>query len=145
MKKHLFVFMGIGVIFLMGIVFHTGCKEEKVFENPLPGIAWILESIRYSDQNIVDIDDTYRMVFNEDNTLEVKTDCNFCKGSYDIGSEGTIYFYTPLSCTEAFCGPDSREREFHRALDDVFEYEKEGNRLRLYFSESGSRMNFIAE
>ncbi|UCH95860.1 MAG: META domain-containing protein [Candidatus Aminicenantes bacterium] len=145
MKKHLMVPMALVVISIIALVVYPACKEsEALLDNPLANTRWILESFEYANQNIINVEDPFWIQFNEDNTLEMQVDCNICRGTYDIGSGNIIRFNTPFNCTEVYCGDDSLDREFLLALDGASRYEFDGNRLRIYFGEEGSRLNFIA-
>jgi len=143
MKTFLLIFMLL--FFISGTLFHTGCKKnDLISDSPLINIKWILESIQYPVQ-IVPIERTFYILFNEDRTLEMQVDCNFCSGTYELGAGNSISFGEEMMCTDAFCGDDSKDTEFHAALDTTSSYDVNGNRLRIYFGNGQSRLNFIAE
>jgi heat shock protein HslJ len=143
MKRFLVIILLFCVI--SGMAFHTGCKKGKqITDYPLQGIKWILESIQYSNQNILSIERMFYVLFNEDLTFRMQVDCNTCNGTYSLGANQAILFSRQMACTDAFCGDDSPDNEFHAALETVSKYDVNGNRLRLYFNNEQSFLNFIA-
>lgn len=144
MKKYIGVFF---VIFIVtGLLFQPGCKKsEEPIANPLIGINWVLQTIQYSPQNVIAIEDLYSIQFKDDGTHGMVVDCNTCVGTYEIGANASIRFITHSECTEAYCGDDSRDAEFHVALDSAYRYEIDGNSLRIYFDNGASLLNFNAQ
>jgi heat shock protein HslJ len=140
-------FLGLMLLCVIsGTAFYPGCKKNDL--NPdysLQGIKWILESIQYSNQNIVPIERMFYVLFNEDLTFRMQVDCNNCNGTYALGANDSISFSRQMACTDAYCGDDSKDDEFHAALNTVSKYNVNGNRLRLYFNNEQSQLNFIAE
>jgi heat shock protein HslJ len=131
---------------ISGMAFHMSCKKSnQITDYPLQGTKWILESIQYSNQNIIPIDRMFYVLFNEDLTFQMQVDCNTCSGTYSTGAGHSIRFSHQMVCTDAFCGDDSKDDEFHAALDSVSKYDVNGDRLRLYFNNEQSQLNFIAE
>ncbi len=62
MKRPFLLFMLL--FFISGLVLHTGCKKSDIGpDSLLQGVKWILESIRYSDQNVVPIEETFWMQY----------------------------------------------------------------------------------
>ncbi len=144
MKKY------IGALFIIfivtGLLFQAGCKKsEEPIANPLTGINWVLQTIQYSPQNVIAIEDPFSILFKNDGTHEMVVDCNTCVGTYEIGANAAIISITHSECTEAFCGQDSRDAEFHAALDTASRYEIDGNSLRIYFNNGASLLNFNAQ
>jgi heat shock protein HslJ len=131
-----------------GILFHTGCKKSDVNEPPdmsIIGVKWVLESIQYSAVNVIPIQEIFSILLKEDYSLEMEVDCNNCGGEYTLGNNNFILFdYSTIFCTEAYCGDDSLDTEFHEALNSATKYEVDGNRLRIYFNNESSQLNFIA-
>lgn len=144
MKKYFMIFTLLLVV--SGITFHTGCKKSTtITDYPLQGVKWILESIQYSNQNIVPIKRLFYMLFSEDLSFQMQVDCNHCSGMYVLGSGNSILFWHQMTCTEAYCGDDSKDDEFHAALNNSSKYDINDNRLRIYFDNEQSHLNFIAE
>ncbi len=142
MRKGFFIFLF--AVIMAGMVFHHACKKsDSDSGSALVGIKWILESIRYSDQNIVQIEKIFSILFNEDKSLEMEVDCNFCTGTYELGPNRSISFINHMSCTEVYCGPDSKDAEFHAALDTASRYDINGNTLKIYFNAGQSTLNFL--
>jgi heat shock protein HslJ len=142
MKRRLF--MSILVICFMGFTFHTGCKTDNPNSNSdlLFNIEWVLESIRYSTLNIVPIQDSFSILFRQNGSIDLEVDCNMCTGTFELGENGAMTITDHSLCTEVFCGPDSRDAEFHTALDSVNRYEIVGNNLRIFFNNGQSLLNF---
>jgi heat shock protein HslJ len=147
MKQFLLIFM---LIFMVsGMVFHTACKKSDINDPPdmsIVGVKWILESIQYSAANVVPIEEIFYILLKEDSRVEMEVDCNYCAGTYELGNNNFILFdYSTIACTEAYCGDDSMDDQFHEALNSATKYEVDGNRLRVYFNNESSQLNFIAE
>lgn len=147
MKRFLLIFMLLFIV--SGMVVHTGCKKSDVNDPPdmsIVGAKWILESIQYSAANVIPIVEIFYILLKEDSRVEMEVDCNYCAGTYELGNNNFILFdYSTIACTEADCGDDSMDDEFHDALNTAAKYEVDGNRLRVYFNNESSQLNFIAE
>ncbi len=147
MKRFLLIII---LLFMVssGMLVHTGCKKSKINDPPdmsIVGVKWVLESIQYSAANVIPIVAMFSIQFGEDSRLEMEVDCNYCAGAYELGNNNFILFdYSTIACTEAYCGDDSMDDEFHDALNSATKYEVDGNRLRIYFNNESSRLNFIA-
>ncbi|UCH92450.1 MAG: META domain-containing protein [Candidatus Aminicenantes bacterium] len=146
MKRFFLIFM---LLFMVsGMVFYTGCKKSDLNDPPdmsVVGVKWILESIQYSARNVITIEEMFYILLKEDFRVEMEVDCNYCAGSYALGNNNFILFdYSTIACTEADCGDDSLDEEFHEALNTASRYEVDGNRLRVYFNNEQSQLNFIA-
>jgi heat shock protein HslJ len=125
------------VILLAGLLpVQPGCKtSETGTEEPFPvDITWLLETIHNSDINIINIVDTFSITFRSDFTASMVVDCNTCFGFYELLGADSIDFSSTTECTEAYCGPDSHDRDFHSALIRVTRWERNGSRFRLYFT-----------
>lgn len=141
MKKH-------GCVLLAGIIagamlLFPGCRETEII-NPLTGVTWILQSFRYDDQNIVTVERTFSLLFKDGGEVDMQVDCNTCYGTYVTGAGNVLYFTSHGGCTEIYCGDDSRDQEFHQALDTASRYEKQGNTLLIYFNNQNSILTFIS-
>ena len=147
MKRFLLIFMLLFMVW--GMVSHTGCKKSDINEPPdmsIVGVKWVLESIQYSATNVIPIIETFYILLKEDSRVEMEVDCNSCGGGYTLGNNNFISFdYTSIFCTEAYCGDDSMDNEFHQALGSATKYEVDGNRLWVYFNNESSLLNFIAD
>jgi heat shock protein HslJ len=132
-----------------GLVFYTGCKKIDINEPPdmsIVGVKWILESIQYSPRTVIPIIESFYIRLREDFSVGMEVDCNHCGGRYSLGDNNSIFFdYATLGCSEMYCGDDSMDEEFHAALKSATRYKVEGNRLRVYFNNGSSHLNFIAE
>lgn len=121
----------------------AGCREAGA-NYLLTGVTWILTAIHYSPTNIVDIKRPFSIVFKEDGEADMAVDCNRCSYIYEITADNEITFSTG-KCTEAYCGVDSHDKEFHAALNSAFRFIVAGNRLEIYFAKGGSKLHFTAE
>lgn len=148
MKQFLLIFILLFMVSL-GLLVHTGCKKSDINEPPdmsIVGVRWMLESIQYSAVNVIPIVETFFILLKEDSNVEMEVDCNYCAGTYELGNNNFILLdYSTIACTEAYCGDDSMDDEFHEALNSATKYEVDGNRLRVYFNNESSQLNFIAE
>ncbi|MCK4760907.1 MAG: META domain-containing protein [Candidatus Aminicenantes bacterium] len=129
MKKTAAVF--IVCILIAGLSGFSGCKTGAA-DGILTGVKWILEAIRYAPANIVPIEKTFSLLFQKNGAVDMEVDCNFCGGTYLTGGNNAITIYTG-NCTEAYCGDDSKDTDFHAALNSASQYEIENNRLIIYF------------
>jgi len=144
MKNYLRLFVII-VIMTGFFLVQPGCKEEDVNSDELiTGIRWILESFQYSAVNTIEVQDTFWIIFNDDFTFGMHVDCNVCSGTYQLGDNQNITLANTI-CTEAYCGDDSLDGEFHEAINNATAYECDGNRLTLFFNDQQSQLNFVAE
>jgi len=148
-NKTFSVTLCLSVLVAIFMVWHMGCKKSDLNEPPdmsIVGVRWNLESIQYSAANVIPIDEVFFIRLREDSRVEMEVDCNYCAGWYALGNDNSIFFnYTTMACTEAYCGEDSWDEEFHDALNTAKKYKVEGNRLRVYFNNGSSQLNFIAE
>jgi len=134
------------VLMVTGLLFDTGCKKSDADDpdGQLVGITWVLQTIRYPSRTVT-VQRTFTMLFNSDGSLDMVVDCNVCGGSYTTGDNNALSFPGAFACTEADCGPDSEDTEFHEALDSVSRYEVDGNVMRLYFNNQVSSLDFVAQ
>ena len=147
MKRFLLIF--VLIFMLSGMVFFTGCKksnENNPADMSIVGVKWILETIQYSTLAVVPVVEIFYIQLNQESQVEMEVDCNYCAGGYSLGTNNSISFdYSTIACTEADCGADSLDDEFHDALETATRYEVDGNRLRIYFDNEQSWLNFVAE
>ena len=141
--------MCLSVLVAIFMVWHTGCKKSDINEPPdmsIVGVKWILESIQYSPVTVIPIIESFYIRLREDFSVGMEVDCNHCGGRYSLGDNNSILFdYTTIGCTEMYCGDDSMDEEFHDALKSATRYKVESNRLRIYFNNGSSHLNFIAD
>ena len=97
----------------------AACDEPTPLA-PLPrdltGTTWKLQSIRRAGLPAIDIpaDRRFTVAFEQDGRLNVRADCNACNGRYQV--EGSLLHAGNVACTRAFCGADSPDVDFLRAL-----------------------------
>ncbi len=123
---------------LVGLLIFPACKEsDNVNVNLLLGTTWRLQSIQLIESNVIQVTDTYTLLFKDDNTVSMTIDCNTCFGTYASSPGGSLGFSSP-TCTEVFCGVDSVENTFRAALSYAYGYEFIGNTMRVAFTNSAT-------
>jgi heat shock protein HslJ len=96
---------------LVGLACDNGSVAPS---GPVEGPAWQLVSLqRGPDIVMVPTPQRYAVHF-EGGRVAVRSDCNSCSGSYTLNESALLV--GALACTRAFCGPDSLDTEFTRAL-----------------------------
>ncbi len=124
-------------LFLILIIFQTGCKQTDTFGIlDLLEKKWILNSIHYSPENVISSTGDFSIIFENNGMLTMQVDCNGCSGKYTLGDNNSISLQFEL-CTQAYCGPDSLDSQFHETLENSTRFEIIGNNLRIYFSNTG--------
>ena len=108
-----------GIPLLLLCVFMGSCAAHNPAapsNSPIQGTTWKLRSIQEPGSEKTEIPDPARftLLLGEDNRANVRADCNVCSGNYDLGDSSLRL--TPLACTRAFCGTNSPDVRFLRAL-----------------------------
>ena len=105
------------LILLLALVIQPGCKKSEV-GGVITGITWVLDTVSFSAVNTVQVNVPVTLLLDDDGALFLELDCNFCSGTYELGQDDTFEFLQIGWCTEAYCGPDSPDREIHAAGGD---------------------------
>jgi heat shock protein HslJ len=101
--------------------------------------AWN-ELIEPDGQSFILNPDNYTLRFFPDGNLNIVADCNTGSGTYTLnGNAITIQVGT---MTTAFCGEDSLDTQFLGYLDQVINYNSNGNYLALILAEEAGRLGF---
>ncbi|MCP4151146.1 MAG: META domain-containing protein [bacterium] len=135
------------ILVLIPLLSMPGCKKsDSVFETDgtLTGIRWVLESFNYSSDNVVQAVGRFSILFNEDQTVQMDVDCNYCSGAYQQGDRNGIAVNAQV-CTEAYCGDDSQDTDYKNVLSKVTGYAFDGNKLILYFNSENSYLLYYPE
>ncbi len=131
---------------MLFMLFYPGCKKsDEDKQEALAGTSWVLQAIEYSAQNVIQIQEIFSIVFNGDGTITMEVDCNNCSGTYVSSTDGTLSFAAEMSCTEVACEPNSRDAEFHAALQSASRYEINGNSLLIFFGNEQSTLKFTRQ
>ena len=144
MKNLLLIVMIIIIGFVVGVF--TGCKKvHHQINSPLTGVKWILKSIKNPIGNMVSIEKPFSLLFHDNGEFYATVDCNLCSGTYTLNGNNSISFLDQIICTEVYCGPDSKDGVFHKALNSASAYEISSNQLVIYFNSNSGILNFVAE
>jgi heat shock protein HslJ len=119
--------MGLAIVAVSAL---AGCGSEGVTSpSALEGQTWRLTRLERQGQAAVSITnpDQYTLMFNEDQRLGARSDCNQCGGSYEL--RGTSFAVGALACTKAFCGEQSFDSDYSSILGDARSLEMDGGDL----------------
>jgi heat shock protein HslJ len=118
----------------------AACDSNPVAPSDIVGGTWMLTSLQETGFGPVNVSDPtrYTLEFKEDGTVGVKSDCNSCGGPYSLSdSDITI---GPVTCTRVFCGDDSLDAAYTRALDEAESIDVDGSVMTIIGD--GVRMRF---
>ncbi|MCP4219290.1 MAG: META domain-containing protein [bacterium] len=132
----------LSLVVFVGLLTTTGCRKSKTDPN-LEGVTWVLEYFKYPNSNTVQAEQRFSITFNAAGTMAMEVDCNACNGEYT--AEASQMTFSNILCTEAYCGDESQDWEFHNALVTVTKYEFVNNSLILYFDKDRSTLHFRSE
>jgi len=68
-------------------------------------------------QSLIPDPQNYKVTFNEDNTLNIKADCNIAMGSYQLSGDQLTISMGPTTLAE--CGPESSYNQFLTLLEQA--------------------------
>lgn len=123
-----------GIVLLVLLIFgFISCSDGPTSpsDTGITGVTWRLRSIQRPGAPTIEIRDPERftMRFGEDLRAAVRADCNVCTGRYQlIGSDLQV---SSLACTRAFCGVESPDTQFLRALEPSVSVSRTGATLVL--------------
>jgi heat shock protein HslJ len=117
-------------------------RGPKDIENlPFKGTVWELSSFNYFNQPPIKVEcDEFTILFSDTGTVKSKVDCNECFGEYSLFNDNKISINFGF-CTKIYCGEDSRDTNFHNAIDSTTKYSIKDAELELYFGENN--LSFI--
>ena len=92
-----------------------GCDDDELDPSMITGVDWTLQSLQRTDFAVLTVEPgRYTLRLEPDGALRARSDCNICVGRYSLaGSSITV---SSMACTRAFCGEESLDREYQRAL-----------------------------
>lgn len=139
--KELFIFVFFATMALASCGSHGTQKQENSAANSLSAdtvqvIAitgqWYIKNVVESDSlhtrpSDITPDVRQYITFNEDGTLDIKTNCNMMSGRYDI--EGDSLTVSRLAWTEMACENMKVEQLLQRMLPRVCAYEMESDSI----------------
>lgn len=140
-------------ILLIGqLMCFTACKDSgtEPKEVPFVGTIWKLESFESVLGEVESLQGSrvYSIEFTSDTTVTIRADCNWCTGTYtshpdNTGGRSRLTFFT--ACTLVYCGQESHEKQFLKALWQVGRYTVRGNLLRIYYDNDTKVLNLRAQ
>lgn len=135
-KKHLICMLALGVFALSLAACGGGVSD-------IQGIEWQWVSLvetQPAAQSLVPDSENYTIVFNADDTVTIKADCNMVLGDYTARRSG-LTIETGIS-TMAFCGEDSADVFYLGLIAQVASYELKDGRLELGLADDAGTMGF---
>ena len=106
----------------------TSCDEDAFDPARVTGVEWRLESLQRLDGAVLPVDrGRYTLTLDTDGRLGVRSDCNSCFGSYALSASSLAV--AALGCTRAFCGDDSLDQPYVRALQSARSVNGDDSRL----------------
>lgn len=98
---------------------------------PITNVLWRLSSFQRSGFPKIDIQDPEQFTarFAEDGRVAVGADCNVCAGRYELN--GQQLRVGGLACTRAYCGRDSLDGDYLRALEPAMAFSTAGGVLTM--------------
>ncbi len=93
-----------------------------------------------ASQSLVPDSENYTIVFNAEDTVAIKADCNMVLGDYTV-SRSDLTIVTGIS-TMAFCGEDSADGFYLGLIARVASYELKDGRLELGLADDAGTMGF---
>ncbi len=146
MNKSL-LYLIIVVTFIMCMSIESCHGDDK--KTTIPGLLlqiWTLESFGKIGQEQPLIPDTEITIqFDEEKKVGGSSGCNQYFGSYETKEDGTLTFGA-LAMTEMAClspeGVMDQEQQYLEALSEVSTYDVEQKRLRLFYDEGQSVLDY---
>ena len=131
--------MIIGTFVLLSLVPATFSAQKT----PLAGSAWQLVAIQSMDHTRYSPDDpsSYTMTFNADGTVQIVSDCNRARGSWDSPGPKQLTF-GPLASSKVLCPPGSLDERFRAQFEWVRSYVLRDGNLYLATLADGAIIEF---
>ena len=129
------------LLLLAGVVF-VSCDTATIPSavSDVQG-QWELQAFELNDGSTVPIPNPEKFTaqFGADDSLNLTVDCNACNGSYE--ASGNSLSIGLLACTLAYCGNDSLDSTYMRALGSISTYARQGQELRMEYADGTMRFN----
>jgi heat shock protein HslJ len=118
----------------------TSCDDGGFGPSRVTGVEWRLASLQRPDGAVLQVDPgRYTLSLDAGGPVRVRSDCNSCGGRYSLsGSSLTV---AALGCTRAYCGDDSLDQPYVRALQSARSVD--GGESRLVVSGPEGTLRFI--
>lgn len=97
----------------------SGLNPVAPSQTVITNVFWKLYSFQRSDLPEIEIHnpEQFTVRFGDDGRVAIRADCNNCIGSYEL--TGQHLRLGVLACTRAYCGSDSLDTEYLRALESA--------------------------
>ena len=104
---------------LAGALVLGACDGSPLAPSDLFGERWRLVSLKDGDSTPVNVADPgkYTVHFEGNGRVAVTSDCNSCGGTFSLS--GDELELRQIACTKVFCGDQSLDAAFIRALEKV--------------------------
>ncbi len=127
--KNLIIILGLALII-------SYCKKSPTESEskPLLKTLWILESFDTSGQIIKPPEgQVFNIKFLEDGTFSGKSDCNDITGRFTVDSLNSLNIVS-IGTTMIYCGKESLDEKYYRAIQALKLYEILNDRLYIYYN-----------
>jgi heat shock protein HslJ len=116
----------------------AACDDVAFDPGLVTDVEWQLESLQRPDGAVLPADPgRYTLSLGADGSARVRSDCNSCRGGYSLS--GASLTVGALGCTRVFCGEDSLDQPFVRALHSARSVDGDDRRLVVTGSEGTLR------
>ncbi len=137
MQKKYLVSLFVPVLLTISL---AACKGGA---SDIQGIEWqwvsLVETLPAS-QSLVPDSENYTIIFNADDAVVIKADCNMVQGAYTVSGSDMNIETGPS--TMAYCGDDSQDVFYLGLLAQVASYELVDGRLELGLANDAGTMGF---
>lgn len=116
----------------------AACSGDSITE-----IDWEwheMDETEPATRSLVPDPENYTLRLLDDDTFEIKADCNTVSGSYKLKGSNLSFEFGPS--TSAYCGDDSLDQFFLGFLGNVEAYEVEDDQLILLLEDDAGQMTF---
>ena len=95
--------------------------------------TWELVSLNYFGVSKLVVEKSeFTIFFSDSGTMKSKMDRNNCSGEYSVKVNNVISINTG-ACTKVLCGPNSKDFEVNRALNNATTYFIDDKKLRIFY------------
>jgi len=136
-KKYILTF---GLAILAAVSLAACGKSDSI-----TGITWqwtAMTETTPASQTVVPNPENYTLLLNSDGTFSMKNDCNMVSGSYTL--DGSTLTFMPGPSTMAYCGDQSLDQTFLKAIAQVTSYSLEDGDLVLTLQDGAGTITFKA-
>jgi heat shock protein HslJ len=133
----------LGLTLLVALVFLLAACGKSTSTNSITGIVWqwtAMQETVPASQSVVPNPQNYTIIFNMDNTVTIKADCNQVGGTYTVSGSNLTIILGPS--TLMYCGDASLDQIYLASLSKVASYAIVNDQLQLKFADDGGKMDF---